>query len=375
MDVSNFFSPAAGDSEDEPQIHAAEPAEDDDDTKSMSAVQRIKAFRDGALAFPDIASPGGDHESPDTTLDDDESDDDPGVQSDGGNDSDGAATSGTPSDETSEISGTRAVAWIRKKKVLLGSAAALLTAGIIANVVVPHKHDSPTPQTIAPAAGHHKRPAPTLTATPGDKAIMPIGADVPREACITGSTPPMDAFTDHATDKNKKAWACQTPHGAPGTTMTITLPGAMNTISEISAIPGYDGADQDGKDNWPRYRLVSSVIWYFDDGSSKQQDFTAERKSQTLKFDTPKFTKTVRLSVATTTAAPPAGHSPATTSSAPGLLGDLGDWGKTLGGGDPKTPTAPAGISPAAPVAGAPQPAETTAFAMSGIQIIGHTSR
>lgn len=367
MDVSDIFKTDASDTA-PPESSPAEPAElAAPDESTISPVERIRAFRDGTLQFPDIST---DTESSDDTetpppdtpsrpeADQPKHDGSPDNDTD---DSDIAEENTTPNPLSP------ALVWIKKKRTPLAIAGALLVAGIAVNIFTPDQTDKEPHKTgdHTPPAASHATPTATLTA--GDKAIKPVSADVSPTQCVTGSRPPMDAFNTNPREKKSEkntAWVCQMPFGAPGTTMTITLP-SMSTISEIASVPGFDGKDEGGKDNWPRYRLVSSVIWYFDADPPKQQTFTTKREQQSVKFDKPIYTKTIRLVVLETIEVPRSQvASPTTTSSAPGLFGDLGDWGKSLGG-DPQpslaaTPTATSGPS---------------AFAMTAIQVIGHTSR
>lgn len=153
----------------------------------------------------------------------------------------------------------------------------------------------------------------------------------------------------------------------------------MTVLTEVGGFPGFNGKGADGKDNWPRFPLVSVAMWYFDDGTSKRQEFTPERKSQLVSVgssENPVYTKTVQLVILETR--PPTGSSgsgsgssqtPSTTAAPKGngggLFGDLGQWGERLGGGDGPAPAAGGGSADAM----------ASSFAMSGIVLKGHAAR
>ncbi|QNI15252.1 hypothetical protein [Mycobacterium kubicae] len=145
--------------------------------------------------------------------------------------------------------------------------------------------------------------------------------------------------------------------------MTITLPTAT-TITEISAIPGFDGKAPDGTDTWPKYQLVAAVSWYLDYGTPTQQRFTTKRETQAVTFD-PRRLQNHPPGHQRNRRRPPAQvTSPSNTATTPGLFSGFDDWSRQLGGTTPNSPT---------PGAGPGQ--SNSAFAMGSIQIIGHPSR
>lgn len=372
MDVSNILkSDTSNTSARQPDASEERAEPGAGEGPSLSPVERIRAFREGTLQFPDINTGTESADEPDhhcDTTDPDETDDS-GQARQTDNDPDENSTADDEHPESSAHS--PALSWLKSKRAALAVAGILLIAGVVASDIAAHdktgnntgKQDAYTRATSRATA--------TTTLSAADKPITPVSADVSPNQCVIGSTPPMDAFDTKNSGsgqagRRNTAWVCQTAFGAPATIMTITLP-TMTTVSEIASVPGFDGKDEDGKDNWPRYRLVKSAIWYFDDDPPKKQEFTTKREQQAVKFDNPIYTKTIRLVVVETTAAPRNQvSSPTTTPSAPGLLGSLGDWGKALGGdgAGPLTPDPTATSAPSGP----------SAFAMSS-QVIGHPSR
>lgn len=378
---------------DEADAVAAEPGvavelDDDDepiDLENMSPVQRIQAMREGRLAFPDIGGDNdGDHSLP---AADDAADSDDNVPADS---ADGTPVNeGSFSDFTDGLTGSgvssrdrllSAVKQARsgaKRKPIVAAIGAVTVAGLalyLFGVGREHSGEAEASDSGAQKSSVSSSVKPSPTVSPiVDGPIIPVNADASPEVCGEGSTPGMDGFS-----RNKDtAWTCQNPFGfIPGTKLAITLP-SMTALAEVGGIPGFNGKGADHKDNWPRYPLVAAVMWYFDDGTSKRQEFTPERKTQTVPVgsaENPVYTKTVQLVVLETrapTASGGAGSSqtPSTTA-APngnggGLFGDLGQWGERLGGGDGPRPAAGGGNADAM----------ASSFAMSGILLKGHAAR
>lgn len=358
------------------------------DVDNMSPVQRIQAMREGRLAFPDIggdndddhpgaaddASDAGGHESADvaqggaSTADSDLSDFTEGLGEGGASGRDRIS---------SVVEKARSGA---KRKPVVAAIGAVTAVGLVLYVFGVGRGGSD--DTAASVSGDQPessvsssvKPSPTSSAII-DGPIMPVNADASPEVCGDGSTPGMDGFSR----KKDTAWVCQNPFGfIPGTKLTITLP-SMTVLTNVGGVPGFNGKGADGKDNWPRFPLVSVAMWYFDDGTSKRQEFTPDRKSQSVSVgssENPVYTKTVQLVILETR--PPTDSSgsgngssqtPSTTAAPKGngggLFGDLGQWGERLGGGDGPAPAAGGGSADAA----------ASSFAMSGIVLKGHAAR
>lgn len=364
---------------------------DDDepvDVDNMSPVQRIQAMREGRLAFPDI---GGDNDDDHFRATDDSADTGGPVDvAEGG----GSAGDGDLSDFTDGlgeggVSGRDRISSVVKKarsgakrKPVVAAIGAVTAAGLVLYAFGVGRGGND--DTAAPVSGEQPESSVSSSVKPSptgspiiDGPIMPVNADASPEVCGDGSTPGMDGFSR----KKDMAWSCQNPFGfIPGTKLTITLP-SMTVLTEVGGVPGFNGKGADGKDNWPRHSLVSVAMWYFDDGTSKRQEFTPERKSQSVSVgssENPVYTKTVQLVILETR--PPTGSSDSgsgsgssqapSTTAAPkgnggGLFGDLGQWGERLGGGDGPAPAAGGGSADAV----------ASSFAMSGIVLKGHAAR
>lgn len=333
----------------------------------LSPVERIRAFQRDELQFPDI------NRTEDT--DDDVFDSELTIED--ADNGDGDLNSGVKK-ESVGIKG-----FAKQNKAVLGVAGVLVVGGIVLSVAGVGSDDSTAadaPVNQAPSSNTTNNAPVSVTPATTDTVIIPVRVDVSQSQCITGSTDPMDAFVDpnkgtgKAAGKKKGAFICQMATGAPGTLVTITLP-TTTAISDIATLPGFDGPDTDGKDGWPKYRLLSSGTWYFDSDPPKAQKFTSERKLQALSGtaakidkDKPIYTKTISLVINTTTPVPANQAGTPTTSARPGIFGDLGSWGKSLGG-DSLAPTAAPGAG------GDTAPQGAMAFAIGWIKIIGHPAR
>lgn len=366
MDISSLFTNET----DPPASHPATPtnkATKDPTAPALTPVQRIRAFRDGALEFPDI-NKAADEPAIDPLNDQVDNDDCDDI-SDNENASDDTINDDNDTiiddDDTTPHHSTeqsRHAQWIEKRRKPLAIGGILIAAGAIIPAILPND-PAPPARTTATHTTSRSTPPPPPAQGAGDTAVQPTAVEVGRDDCAIGSTPPLDAFNT-TPGEHRTAWICQRPYGAPGTTMTITLPTAT-TITEISAIPGFDGKAPDGTDTWPKYQLVAAVSWYLDYGTPTQQRFTTKRETQAVTFDPPVISKTIRLVINETVDVPPAqATSPSNTATTPGLFSGFDDWSRQLGGTTPNSPTPGAG------------PAQSnSAFAMGSIQIIGHPSR
>jgi hypothetical protein len=346
-DISNLLTenpqPEPQHPHNQPPATAPEPTDE-----QMTPVQKIHAYKNGNLKFPDIVPTTDETEYSDTYPD-----------------SDPAEESSPPEDQANqsvkaEFSPKNLLQTLRKPAIIVGTLLAVGGGLYLSGATAKKSDNKPTPPTA-----YTSSTAPTTTTKTGsnpESLIKPISAEfTPRDVCGLGSTPAMDAFTGQ---KNTAA-VCENQLGiVPGTAVTITLP-SLSRIEEIWTIAGFPGKDNDKKDNWTKYPLLSSILWYFDNAEPQPQHFTTDRKSQPLKLAHPVYTKTIRMVILETTQAPKT-ESASTTTTTPsdGLFGDLGDWGKNLGGGKPSSTPGRSSTTPTAPAA-------TTAFAIGPIRIIG----
>ncbi|SKO36057.1 Uncharacterised protein [Mycobacteroides abscessus subsp. abscessus] len=321
--------------------------------EKMTAVQKIQAYKEGNFQFPNIVptdvSPEVDHSDAEDA--DIESEEEPQPKE-------------NPVESIKSIfSAGDSFQKYRKPAIVVG-ALLVVSGGLYFSGATGNKKEDDNP--VAPAASTSSATQTSVTPTVSNSGsvIKPVSAEfTPREVCGLGSTQAMDSFSG----EKDAAAICQNQLGiVPGTTVLITLP-SLTRVTEISTLPGAPGKDGERKDNWTKYQLMSSAMWYFDNGEPQPQHFTTDRKSQPLKLDRPIYTRTIRLVVLETTQAPKveSGSTATTTASGGGsILGDLGDWGKSLGGGSTTKPGAPAATS------GVQAPA-ATAFAIGPIRITG----
>ncbi|MGD9622280.1 MAG: hypothetical protein AB7G47_19825 [Mycolicibacterium sp.] len=332
----------------------------------LSAVERIRAYRDGTLQPPmvgvlsngdDDPNSGGDDSAMDVTggSGNDEADPMAGVGVDDALAD--ADASGNAPDPAGGDGGSAGGARRRmpRRAILVGVPAVVGLAAL--GVLIPGRggHGAQQQADIvvqAAAGGDSQQPntsAPPIA--PIDAVIHPANVEAPEYPISV--TPPADAFT---TEKGT-GWICA---GLDGTVMTITLPAPM-VISEIDVLPGIDGPDKDGSDQWAKHRIVTRVAFNLDYGDPVYGEFPDPNKralQPTPMNNT--ITRTIRLVVLETKDASAkgptvdAGTSP--TAAVPGLLGDLGPL--TVGQGQG--------------AADAGDGARPATFAIGSIQIMGH---
>ncbi|GAT07687.1 putative uncharacterized protein [Mycolicibacterium novocastrense] len=327
----------------------------------MTAVERIRAYREGTLSPPTIGGDDSGHNSGNDTDEqtgDGESDragfpgldrdDSAHEESTGEPERNGGGSS--PADNSS--SGTSRVP---RKALLIGVPVAIL---LVAGVAIPGLGGGSEPSDTAAsvmsqsAAGALK---PTSTTAP---AVVPDGVIAPAKVEAAeypiSLTPPTDAFSG---DTNK-AWVCA---GLAGTVLTITLPAPM-IVTEIGVVPGFAGVDKDGAEQWAKHRIVTKVAYYLDYGGPVYADFANKRERQTTPLgsaDQPAVTQTIRMVILQTQDVSGQAATAGTDSSAapaPGLLGDLGSLG----------------LAPS-PVAAPGQGSGPATFAVGSIEIIGRS--
>jgi len=338
-DLDNIPSPA----EEQPvkESSAAEPG-----VAELSAVERIRAYRNGTLTPPALTAAAasedeqgeGDGES---VGDQDHDHDQPEA---GGEDTDAHETSVPPAAEFP--SGPRRR--VPRKALLIGvPAVALIAVGVAAPGMGGGSSEPAVPAVISQQAGVQTETETTAIAGPVniDTVITPVSVEGPEYPISL--TPPMEAFSG----QEGKGWISG---GLDGTVLTITLP-EPTVITEISVIPGLLGADKDGSELWAKHRIVTSVAYNLDYGDPIYGEYTATKRERQVTEIPSVITKTIRMVILGTEDV--SGQVPAASaeSQKPGLLGDLGSL--RLGG------SAPAG----------PKDTRPATFAIGSIEITGHS--
>jgi hypothetical protein len=160
--------------------------------------------------------------------------------------------------------------------IALLAIAALLTAGIVAYLLVPRLTAPATPEPSA-------TPAPTAAAAPPVVApsAQPSALTITAAAdCV--SAPSRDAagavvdygpqrMVDGQTDT---AWRCD-GDGA-GTTVKVTFSSPVKIV-QVGMIPGYAKTDPaDGTDRYAQNRRIAQVRYTFDDGTTVEQSLTTD---------------------------------------------------------------------------------------------------
>jgi hypothetical protein len=338
-----------------------------DDGPEMTAVDRIKAYRDGSLALPMVGRLDNDDEQSEVDEGDDE--DDRAVEPDNDGDAntddrsdvegDADTASGNATNFLTGFPGLQAGRLPRKAWMIGGP---VLVALVAAGVVLPglgHQQSDPNSPPAAATQGSSAGRSTTTRSSPVDipnAVIKPVSADGPEYPISV--TKPMDAFSG---DKGK-GWVCS---GLYGTVLSITLPGPT-AISEIDLLPGLVGTDADGSPLWAQHLLVAKVAFGFDYGDPVYADYADYADKQQMQ---PTTFRNVISKVITITVlelkdisgkGPGAGSAAPSASSSPGILGDLGALKL-----DPAAPS-----SPASPSGGGSRP---PTFAIGAIQIMGHT--
>lgn len=320
----------------------------------MSAVDRVRAFRDGKLQFPDITA---DAEPETQNGDDDGGDEDAELSDrDDGNCGDQA--------QRRTDAGWRVAAG--KWKLWAAVVAVLAVLGWLITAVSSGKPDAQPQSDGGVSQSTSAAPSPSVSNRRFDAPIMPVSAEAPGCADVAGSSEPMTAFSG---DKDQ-AWTCVPANGAPGIVLIITLPYAAR-VAELTMVRGFEGKDADGKARGPRYGMPASVTAYFDAGKPITARFDGKRKRQSIKPDAPVTTRVIRLAILEIDDASQgeAGGSAAPTTGSPGagILGNFDQWARGLGG-------MPAISSPSAGVQG-PGAGGGGVFAVSSIQVLGHEAQ
>ncbi|MFV8234023.1 hypothetical protein [Mycolicibacterium fortuitum] len=329
--------------------------------QEMSAVERIRAYRANKLEMPTIGQTNTEpHDSAEQAQEyigvdhdvvDNAAPNDSVVDSGSGLISDGP--SGAPS-----AKGWNGLRVDRRKALMIGIP---ILAVVAAGIAIPGKAEKDngddSVSNIVSQSASDSSPAESTTAVApvdviADDVIQP--AKVEAAEYPISLTPPMDAFTPGG----GKAWVCA---GLDGTVLTITLP-TLTAVSEIKVLPGFEGRDKDGSDQWAKHRIVTSAMFYLDYGDPipagpDGQGFVNKKEQQSTPMHGA-MTKTIRMVILGTESVAPEAPATGEGQPKPGIFGDLGKLGL-----DPAQPT---------PASTDNRPAT---FAIGGIEIVGHPAR
>lgn len=132
---------------------------------------------------------------------------------------------------------------------------AVLTAVVLVMVLVSVTTGTRgTPRTATPAV--QLPPAPTEAETPApaetDTVLVPATVSA---SCGNAS----DAVAPFTPD-DSRAWVCERRWGLDGNVLNISFSGPM-VITQICVVPGWNFVHPDGRDEWARHRVTTSVSW------------------------------------------------------------------------------------------------------------------
>lgn len=333
-----------------------------DDGAEMTAVQRIKAYRDGTLSAPTLGRLDNAPDKPDGDGDGDDSNDEESAEYDTAGEELDEADSDDSDNGVEEprgnaaknflagFPGGKATAKVPRKALMIGVPVAVVL--VAAGVLLPGlggEDKSTEPHVTQQAAAQPTTPANVPVVNP-DTVIKPANVQGPEYPISV--TPPADAFSG----EKGKGWVCS---GLDGTVLTITLPGPT-AVAEIDIMPGLEGKDADGSPLWGKHRLVAKVAFGFDYGDPVYADFADKEQMQKTTFKGV-ITRTITITILYTKdisgKGPGAGGD---SSNGPGILGDLGK--NSL---DPSASTGPS--------ASQGDNSRPPTFAIGAIQIMGHT--
>lgn len=328
--------------------------------QEMSAVERIRAYRANKLEMPTIGQTNTEpHDSAEQAqeyidVDHDVVDNEAtGDSVDAPVDQIDAAPSAAPPSK-----GWSALSPGRRKALMIGIP---ILAVVVAGIAIPgmgakDKGDDAVSNIVSQSASDSSPAESTTPVAPvdviADDVIQP--AKVEAAEYPISLTPPMDAFTPG----DGKAWICA---GLDGTVLTITLP-TLTAVSEIKVLPGFEGRDKDGSDQWAKHRIVTSAMFYLDYGDPipagpDGQGFVNKKEQQSTPMHGA-MTKTIRMVILGTESVAPEAPATGEGQPKPGIFGDLGKLGL-----DPAQPT---------PASTDNRPAT---FAIGSIEIVGHPAR
>jgi len=163
---------------------------------------------------------------------------------------------------------------------------------------------SPTPGTLVTLGG----PPGSARSTSRTSATGPVRSITPQSATASSTAPSSvdDAgvtttYDAHNAIDGNPATAWRPTEGdGVGQELVLRLP-ASTTVASVGLVPGYAKTDPaTGVDRFAQNRTIARVSWTFDDGTSVQQDFRADRTMQTIPVSA--TTSTVRLKILQTLA-------------------------------------------------------------------------
>ncbi|WP_280317187.1 discoidin domain-containing protein [Nocardia wallacei] len=156
--------------------------------------------------------------------------------------------------------GKTAVVHLRKPKVALAVAGALVLVLILVLVTTGGEDNSSQNVVVTQASGGTPLQTSAPPATPAAAAIQVQSA---KAHCPQGGTDAMEAFSG----ESGKAWRCPRAYRVDGQVLTIDL-GKTYQVDSIGIVPGFDAVGSDGTDQWNKYRTVSRVSYRFDDANA-----------------------------------------------------------------------------------------------------------
>ncbi len=230
--------------------------------------------------------------------------------------------------------------WRNPRTALIAAAATIAVISIAAWATTGSTPTAqPTATITAPTTGTPSTPA---AAAPAD-APLPVKAAEAR--CPAPSTDPMNAFTAGG----GQPWLCVQAWGIPGQVLTVTLNG-LSQISVVAILPGAN-TEIAGVDQWGRYRTVERLTWTF-----------ADAARTTITQCTNNRRELVTLSLSEPDCAGRPGRGPVVASQVQVTIE------KTAA-----PPSAPSGNAlGVGPVSGDSGSGDSSVFAVSRLQLIGH---
>ncbi len=144
--------------------------------------------------------------------------------------------------------------WRRPRTAIFAAAAVLAAVSLTAWATTTSAPMQPT-ATVTDTSAQPNTAAPQ--STPGADSALPVKSAEAR--CPAPSTDPMLAFSPAA----GQPWKCVQAWGVDGQVLTVTLPG-LAQISAVAIMPGAN-SEAAGEDQWGHYRTVERLTWTFND--------------------------------------------------------------------------------------------------------------